>query len=132
MTTPNANPALTALVTEALILDARIKSDSDRLAAIRAELVTAAAGVDTKFPATETHGATVVHPAPRLIKVETKDLLSHVKEIAGKNFPKLFWPIWAQRKGFREIAAALLGKDAPKLIRLVEAPSSPRVTFGEF
>ena len=71
----------------------------------------------------------VTFPGPKLSPLLE---LAPVRELAGPHFKKLFDAVTVYKpvKAFREVAAALLGRQAAKLVRLCEKDSSPQVTFN--
>jgi hypothetical protein len=136
---------LKSLVTAAVRLDRQVTELDEELKAVKAELVAEATSraeehVDTdgggkSWTATGTDGciARVTFPAPSLkskIDGEGKGI-EKIKAAAGKLFDRLFRPAVTYRPvdNFRTEAAALLGGQAGKLVKLCQTESSPKVAF---
>jgi hypothetical protein len=146
-----------ALVSEAIALDQQIALLQEQLSAAKTRLIEIAAGflreadiedplnlgVSYSLPAEdECHVAQISWPKPRLIsgfwfvkgvafrkKDDQTIEVGPVKELAGENFPKLFFASYKPAKSFRDLAPALLGAKAEKLLALCEEGSSARVSF---
>lgn len=136
---------LKSLVAQAVSLDREIADKTEALKALKAELVQEAQSRPDEQVATDGGGtsitfaghdgcvASVAFPAPTLkAKIDGEGkAIEKVKAVAGRVFDRLFRPAIAFRPvdNFREEAAALLGKDASKLIKLCQSESAPRVSF---
>lgn len=133
------------LVAEAVILDRTIREHERMLADIKRDLIaeadlrpeeqqpTANGGRSLTFTGADGCAATVAFPAPTLkskIDGEGK-AIEKVKAAAGRVFDRLFRPAVTYKPvdNFREEAAALLGKDAGKLVKLCQTESAARVSF---
>jgi hypothetical protein len=134
---------LRQLVAEAVGLDREISLQQDRLKDLKARLVVEArsrleedaapGGQAIVFSGLDGDIARVLLPAPALkskIDAESKPL-EKIKAVAGASFESLFVPslAYVPIEGFRVEAANLLGASAPKLIKLCETESRPRVCF---
>jgi hypothetical protein len=116
---------ITKLVTEGFVLDQEIKQREERLSDIKGLLATAANDVDSEFPGEKCKATIGFHPS--MIQTLPADKETKAKEIAGTFFNKLFCrrPI----AKFKDVAAAVLGDKAEKLIELLSGPKSARVSF---
>lgn len=136
---------LQQLVTEAVLLDRDIREQEARLKELKTALATEAESRPDELKPTENGGKSlsftgldgciccVAFPAPTLkskIDGEGK-CIEKVKAAAGRVFDRLFRPSVTYRPvdNFRDEAAALLGKDAGKLIKLCQTESAARVSF---
>jgi hypothetical protein len=136
---------LRQLVAEAVSLDREIARQQDRLKDLKARLVvearsrleeaaeTGGGGKAITFPGLEGDIARVSIPGPALkarIDSEGKPF-EKIKAVAGKYFQALFVPsvAYVPIEGFRAEAAELLGPSAPRLVKLCETESRPRVCF---
>lgn len=136
---------LAKLVSESVDLDRQIQDLTEQLKERKELLVIEATSRQDEHAPTENGGtswtataadgsvARVMFPAPSLkskIDAEAKGF-NKVKEAAGKVFDSLFKPTvtWRLIAGFRDEATKLLGKEAPKLIRLCQTESTPKVAF---
>jgi hypothetical protein len=131
------------LVTEAVSLGREIEEKTERLKALKADLITAAgpradtatAGGGRSWIAEGADGciARVTFPAPKLKASIAGEgsAIEKVRKLAGRFFSLLFdqVPAYKPAANFRQEAEALLGKDARKLIRACETSSSPSVSF---
>lgn len=136
---------LKQIVTEAVQLDREISDSTDRLKSLKAILVQEAESRPEEHSNTDGGGsswvaraddgsiARVTFPAPSLkAKIDGDGkTIEKVKAVAGRLFDRLFRPAVTYRpvENFRPEAEQLLGKDATKLIRLVQTESSPKVAF---
>jgi hypothetical protein len=134
------------IVTEAVRLDREISEQTERLKALKAQLVEAAGEHENELAPTDGGGlrwtaegkdgciARVNFPAPSLkskIEGEGKGI-EKIKQLAGTVFSRLFIPTISFKpvENFREEANALLAKtEATKLIKLCQTESAPRVSF---
>jgi hypothetical protein len=136
---------LSALIAEAVETDRQLNLYKDRLAELKAMLITEAESRAEEYTQTDGGGATwsadgddgcivrVAFPAPSLkskIDGEGK-AIDKIRAAAGKLFDRLFRqaPSYRPIENFRAEAEQLLGKDARKLIRLCETETAPRVSF---
>lgn len=136
---------LRTTIARAIALDREIRELETELKTVKAQLVTEAGGRTDEHQPTEQGGSSwsaadpdsgivrVTFPAPSLksrIDGEAKGF-DKIKLAAGAAFDRLFRPVLAYRPvdSFRDAAAAELGRSAPKLIRLCETESSPKVAF---
>jgi hypothetical protein len=136
---------LRQLVAEAVSLDREICLQQDRLKDMKAWLVIEArsrleeaaesggGGKAITFQGLAGDIARVNIPGPALkskIDGEGKPF-QKIKGAAGRFFQSLFVPsvVYVPIEGFRSEAATLLGPAAPKLIKLCETESRPRVCF---
>jgi hypothetical protein len=136
---------LRQLVTAAVLLDREIADKEKQLKAIKATLATEAETRADQATATEGGGTSLVlegddgtiarvttagRTLKSSVKGEGKDI-EKVKDLAGKSFPRLFAPVLAYKPvdNFRDEAAALLGRDAAKLIKAMENPGKVTVSF---
>lgn len=139
------NQKLAALVTEAVKLDRLISETEEQLKGIKAQLVVEATSRSEEHILTEGKGSSwvatgldgcicrVTFPAPSLkSKVDGEGKpIEKIKAAAGKLFARLFSPsvVYRPVPNFRSEAESLLGRDAKKLIKLVESESTPKVSF---
>lgn len=133
------------LITEAVSLDREIAEKTERLKALKADLVTEAGTREDEHTATAGGGrswiaegadgcvARVTFPAPKLKASIAGEgsAIEKVRKLSGRFFGLLFYQVPAYKliANFREEAEAMLGKDARKLIRACESNSSPTVSF---
>lgn len=139
------NSKLSVLVTESVQLDRKIAELTDHLKRLKAALITEAESRQEEHVPTDGGGASwtaegsdgciarVTFPGPSLkskIDGEGK-AIEKIKAAAGKLFDRLFRPAVSYRpvENFRAEVESLMGKGAPKLVRLVESESSPKVAF---
>ena len=136
---------LKQLVAEAVSLDREIALQQDRLKDLKARLViearsrleeageTGGGGKAITFPGLNGDIARVNIPAPALkSKIDSEGKpFEKIKAVAGDYFESLFIPsvAYIPIEGFRDEAAGLLGPAAPRLIKLCETESRPRVCF---
>jgi hypothetical protein len=136
---------LKSTITEAVSLDREIAEKTDRLKALKSDLVTEAAlrpeehtetaGGGRSWTAEGNDGcvARVTLPAARLKSTIAGEgsAIEKVRTLAGRWFNTLFAQVPAYKPipGFREQAEQCLGKDARKLIKACEAASAPTVSF---
>jgi hypothetical protein len=136
---------LADLVTELVALDQDIRALEAKLSDGKARLVAEASSREEEHIQTDGGGwswartgldgciARVSFPAPTLkTKVDGEGkTIEKVRAAAGRFFDRLFAPTIAYRPvaDFRNQAAALIGPDARKLIKLCESESKPRVSF---
>jgi hypothetical protein len=136
---------LRQLVAEAVGLDREIALQQDRLKDLKARLViearsrfeeaaeTGGGGKAITFPGLNGDIARVNIPGPALkSKIESEGKpFEKIKAAAGKYFEALFVPsvAYVPIEGFRTEAADLLGPASPRLIKLCETESRPRVCF---
>jgi hypothetical protein len=136
---------LRQLVAEAVSLDREISLQQDRLKEMKARLVTEAQSRIDEAAGTEGGGKAITFqglngdvariniPGPALrSKIDSEGkAVEKIKTAAGKHFESLFVPsvVYVPIESFRAEAAALLGSAAPKLIKLCETESRPRVCF---
>jgi hypothetical protein len=106
------------LVSRGHIIKSQIKDLSVELKEIEAELIEVGGGEDA-----EGRKAVVIESTPTIAAPED---IEDAKAIAGEHFGKLFEVVKTHKpvKSFREVAAALLGKKAGKLIALCEKPKA--------
>lgn len=106
------------LVTRGHIIKSQIKDLSAELKEIEAELIEVGGGEDA-----DGRKATVIEASSTLSAPED---IEDAKTIAGEHFGKLFELVKTHKpvKSFREVAAALLGRKAGKLIALCEKPKA--------
>ena len=134
------------LVTEAVSLDREISEQTERLKALKAQLVEVAREHEDEFTPTDGGGlrwtaegkdgciARINFPAPSLkskIEGEGKGI-EKIKQVAGAIFNRLFIPTISFKpvENFRDEAKALLPKgELTKLIKLCQTESAPRVSF---
>lgn len=139
------NQKLAALVTEAVKLDRLVTEKEEQLKELKAQLVVEATsraeehvlteGKGSSWTATGTDGCIcrVTFPAPSLkskIDGEGKPI-EKIRAAAGRFFDRLFRPAvtYKPTENFRSEADTLMGREAKKLIKLVETESSPKVAF---
>lgn len=105
-----------SLVTRGHIIKSQIKDLNGELKEIEAALIEAGGGEDA-----DGRKATVIEATTTLSSPED---IEEAKAIAGEHFSKLFEVVKTHSpvKSFREVAAALLGRKAGKLIALCEKP----------
>lgn len=136
---------LKQLVTQAVCLDRDITELAAQLKEMKAFLITEAQSRPDEHTTTDGGGASLVltgtdgcvccvaFPAPTLkAKIDGEGkTIEKVKAAAGRVFDRLFRPAVTYKPvdNFREEAAALLGKDAGKLVKLCQSESAPRVSF---
>lgn len=136
---------LKQLVTEAVALDRDIREQEARLKELKSALITEAESRPDELKPTDNGGRSLVFvgtdgcvccvafPAPSLkAKIDGEGrAIEKVKAAAGRVFDRLFRPAVAYKpvENFREEAAALLGKDAGKLVKLCQTETAPRVSF---
>lgn len=134
------------IVDEAVTLVRQIKKDSDRLKALKLDLIEEAKSSPWECIATEGGGkswtaegkdgsvARVTFPADSLsseIK-EGEPIMEKIRKLTGKVFDRLFRPSVSYRPvaEFRAEAVTLLGEIAGnQLIDLCESETSPRLSF---
>jgi hypothetical protein len=99
-------------------IKAQIKDLSAELKEIETFLIEAGGGEDA-----DGHTAKVIESTPVIAAPED---IEDAKALAGEHFGKLFEVVKTHKpvKSFREVAAALLGKKAGKLIALCEKPKA--------
>ncbi|KAF0176474.1 MAG: hypothetical protein FD161_3013 [Limisphaerales bacterium] len=136
---------LKQLVTEAVALDRDIREQEARLKELKTALITEAESRPDELKPTDNGGRSLVFtgtdgcvccvafPAPTLkskIDGEGKPI-EKIKAAAGRVFDRLFRAAVTYKPvdNFREEAAALLGKDAGKLVKLCQTESAARVSF---
>ncbi len=136
---------LRQLVAEAVSLDREICLQQDRLKEMKARLVTEAQSRIDEAAGTEGGGKAIIFqglngdvarvniPGPALrSKIDSEGkAVEKIKTAAGKYFESLFVPsvVYVPIECFRAEAATLLGGAAPRLIKLCETESRPRVCF---
>jgi hypothetical protein len=136
---------LRQLVAEAVSLDREISLQQDRLKEMKATLVTEAQSRIDEAAGTEGGGKAITFqglngdvarvniPGPALkSKIDSEGkAVEKIKTAAGKHFESLFVPsvVYVPIESFRAEAATLLGSAAPRLIKLCETESRPRVCF---
>lgn len=136
--------ALATLVDEAVELDREIARAGEQLKLLKATLVAEAearekeqekAGAGTRWTAAGSNGAIarVNFPGPSVGKFENgTPIEASVLALLGSQFKKLleskvtYHPV----KSFRDLLPALAGKaTATKVLKLLETPNAPRVSF---
>jgi hypothetical protein len=137
---------LKALVAEAVALDRDVSEKTDRLKALKAQLVAEAEGRPEEYTATDGGGASwqmqgndgclarVSFPSPTLkAKIDGEGKAwDKIKAIVGPAALRLFAPAVTYKllPEFRDLATSQLpAADARKLIKLVTTESAPRVSF---
>lgn len=138
------NTTLKNKVTEAVSLDREIAESTERLKALKAELITEAQSRREEHTRTDGGGSSwtfegadgcvcrVTLPAPKLRgSIRPGKALDKIQQLAGRFFPRLFEqaPAYVPVQDFRAHAAELMGKDARRLISACESKSSPTVSF---
>lgn len=135
---------LEAMVDEAVALDRDISQKTEQLKALKAELIAEAnhrdgdwedAGAGKRWTAAGSDGsiARVNFPGPSIGKFERgSPVEASVLSLLGEHVRKLleskvtYHPV----KSFRELLPALAGKaTANKVLKLLETPNAPRVSF---
>lgn len=136
---------LQTIVTTAIAVDQKIAELTETLKDLKADLVAEAESRTEEQTVTDGGGrswtaqdaagniARVTFPGPAIkasISGEGKGI-ERLREASGAFFTRLFVqaPKYIPAPNFRDEAAALLGRDARKLIRLCETKSAPRVSF---
>lgn len=139
------NTKLTTLVTEAVTLDRQIADLDERLKELKQQLVMEASSREEEHVRTDGGGASwtatgsdgciarVTFPAPSLkskIDGEGK-AIEKIKTAAGRWFDRLFRPVVSYRPidNFRAEVETLMGREAKKVVKLVETESNPKVAF---
>lgn len=134
------------LVAEAVVLDRQKAEIEARLKKIKTALVieaearpedqvpTEGGGSTIRFAGADGCIATISFPARTLkssILVASKPFEKIMELISTEQFERLFVHVgaWKPCPDFRELADAMCGKDARKLIKLCETESAPRVSF---
>ena len=134
------------LVNEAVLLHRDIAIRTERLKTLKADLIREARRHEHEFTPTDNGGsrwsvtgnngcvARVNFPAPALVShIDSEsELFDHVLGLAGESLERLFASVYYLRPvaEFRdEVAAALPGTEATKLIELCQSTSAPRVSF---
>lgn len=137
---------LRSLATQAVELDREVAEKTERLKALKAQLVAEAKSRGEEHTRTEGGGRSwitegsggcvvrVTFPANRLkssIKGEGA-AIEKVRGLAGRHFPELFEqaPSYSPAQDFRRRCEELLGtRGGRALVRLCESKSSPTVSF---
>ncbi len=139
-------PQLKKLVSEAVALHRDIASQTERLKALKVDLIKEArlhpkefmptTGGGSRWTVSGTDGciARVNFPAPALLSLidSESETFDEILVIAGECMDQLFESAYYLRPvvNFREEAARTLdGREADKLIDLCQTTSSPRVSF---
>lgn len=134
------------LVNEAVLLHRDIAIRTERLKALKADLIREARRDEHEFTATDNGGsrwsvtgnngciARVNFPAPALVALieSESETFDRVLGLAGESLDRLFASVYFLRPAadFRdEVRAALPISEADKLIELCQTSSSPRVSF---
>jgi len=135
---------LAAKVDEAVALDREISQKTETLKALKAELIAEAnhrdgdwedAGAGKRWTAAGSDGsiARVNFPGASISKFEKgTPVEASALELVGDYWRKLFEPkvTFHPVKSFRELLPALAGKaTANKVLKLLETPNAPRVSF---
>lgn len=132
-------------VARAVEIDRQIHELTSELSDLKQQLVAAAeaspeeaqptdgGGTSVLFESTDGAIARVTFAGRTLkssVKAEGKDI-EKIRAVAGTAFPRLFETTLAYKPvaNFRDQAAAELGRDSAKLIRLVENPGKSSVSF---
>lgn len=131
---------LKSFIAEAAALDRQIKALTDDLKARKEILIQEARAREKEHRPTDGGGSVfelesllkITFPAASLKAIPADDDRSaKIHDLAGKHFCALFEDLLLYKpvKAFRDLARALLGKKAEKLIELCEDESRPRVSF---
>lgn len=113
------------LVNEGFTLDQKIKQDERRLEEIKEKLAAEADGKDVAFEGTDCSASIAFYPSMcRQLAIGDE---AEARKIAGGFFDKLFCR--APIAKFKDVASALLGDNAKKLIKLLSGPKSARISF---